>query len=64
VPPEGAPLSGGGAMQIVEGGDRGRDVVVRPGEVPPRLYRQVGDMALDGGIGDVDQGSRMSRVGC
>ena len=51
----GAPLGGGGPMQIVKGGDRGRDVVVRPGEVPPGLRRQLGDVVLDAGSRDVDE---------
>src|SRR3954471_4014630 len=60
VPTRAAPL-GGGPVQGVKRGDRGRDVVVRPGEVPPGRRRQRGDVALDTGSRDVDQ-DRQQRV--
>jgi hypothetical protein len=62
VPTRGAPL-GGGPVQVVKGGDRGRDVVVRPGEVPLGPRRQRGDVVLDAGSRDVDQDRQQRAAG-
>src|SRR3954451_20403960 len=49
------PLGGGPMPKIVKGGDCGRDVVVRPGEVLSSRRRQLGDVALDAGGRDMDE---------
>jgi hypothetical protein len=49
--------------KIVKGGDRGRDVVVRLGEVLPGRRRQLGDVALDAGGRDVDEDRQEQAAG-
>ena len=49
--------------KIVKGGDRGRDVVVRLGEVLSSRCRQLGDMALNAGGRDVDQDRQEQAAG-
>src|SRR3954447_16490871 len=49
------PLGGGPMPKIVKGGDRGRDVVVRLGEVLSSRRRQLGDVALNAGGRDMDE---------
>src|SRR3954465_11607981 len=49
--------------KIVKGGDRGRGVVVRLGEVLSSRRRQLGDMALNAGGRDVDQDRQEQAAG-
>src|SRR3954454_19019096 len=48
--------------KIVKGGDRGRDVVVRLGEVLSSRCRQLGDMALNAGAGTWTRIGRSRRL--
>jgi len=50
-------------MQIVKGGDRGRDMVVRLGQVLSGLRWQLGDVALDARIRDVDEDRQKQEAG-
>jgi len=49
-------------MQIVKGGDHGWDMVVRLGQVLSGLRWQLGDVALNARIRDVDEDRRSRRL--